>query len=139
MAEETASEPGAPDGRREQWEQSTLRKALDHLGLEVSPHDYYGPEDIAGFDFYEKVGFAGSYPFTSTLYAAQFLGTEPKGDSADPRMARAGRLFGLRDGRGTSGSTPGDARSVRSDRRSEHRLGPAEPAGLGFRRSASAR
>ena len=91
MAEETASEPGAPDGRREQWEQSTLRKALDHLGLEVSPHDYYGPEDIAGFDFYEKVGYAGSYPFTSTLYAAQFLGTE--GDS-DPRMARAGRYSG---------------------------------------------
>jgi methylmalonyl-CoA mutase N-terminal domain/subunit len=77
--------------RRAHWEETTLRRAQSYLGLEESPHRYFGPEDSEGFDFFEKVGYPGEYPFTSTLYAAQLPGTE--GDD-DPKMRRAGRYSG---------------------------------------------
>jgi methylmalonyl-CoA mutase N-terminal domain/subunit len=56
--------------RKEEWEEVTLKKALDRFGAKESPSKVYTPLDIPDFDFLEKVGFPGEYPFTSGIYPA---------------------------------------------------------------------
>ena len=51
------------------WKGTTVKKALDRFPLlKASPSRFYTPADSAGFDFMEKVGFPGEYPFTAGTY-----------------------------------------------------------------------
>jgi hypothetical protein len=54
--------------RRKEWERDTLKKSLDRFGVTESPNRFYTPLDNKGFDFLEKVGFPGEYPFTAGLF-----------------------------------------------------------------------
>jgi len=49
----------------EKWQDKVVRPKLKKFKLEESPTRFYTPEDIEGFDFLEKVGFPGQYPFTA--------------------------------------------------------------------------
>ena len=51
--------------RREEWEATVLKPALERFGLEECPTKFYSPADVSDFDFLEKVGFPGQYPFTA--------------------------------------------------------------------------
>jgi methylmalonyl-CoA mutase N-terminal domain/subunit len=63
--------------RREEWEKGTLKQALDRFKISKSPNEFYTPLDIADFDFAEKVGFPGEYPFTAGAYASSVPGSGP--------------------------------------------------------------
>ena len=55
--------------RRKEWEEGTLRQALERFGAAESPNRFYTPADLGDFDFLEQVGFPGEYPFTAGEYA----------------------------------------------------------------------
>jgi methylmalonyl-CoA mutase N-terminal domain/subunit len=50
---------------KNQWEERVVRPRLDKLKLSTNPTRFYTPLDVADFDFLEKVGFPGQYPFTA--------------------------------------------------------------------------
>lgn len=52
------------------WEERVLGKALERFGVKKSHQKYYSPLDIKNFDFLEKIGFPGYYPYTSGEYPA---------------------------------------------------------------------
>ena len=56
--------------REEEWKEKTVNKALEKFPyLEQSPSRFYTPNDLPeDFDFLEKVGFPGQYPYTSGTY-----------------------------------------------------------------------
>lgn len=56
--------------RRKEWQEKTLGRALERLGISESPNRFYTPLDLGQHDFLEKVGFPGEYPFTSGIYPA---------------------------------------------------------------------
>ncbi len=69
--------------KKEQWEGSTLRKVLDRFperkkkfttisGIEVDR--LYTPLDIENFDYNEKLGFPGEYPFTRGVQPTMYRG-----------------------------------------------------------------
>ncbi len=51
--------------KKEKWQTEIYDKKLAKLGLKKRPTRYYTPADLPDFDFEKKVGFPGSYPFTS--------------------------------------------------------------------------
>jgi len=70
---------------KREWEETTLREARSRSGerdaaFETSSgqpvQPLYSPEDLAGFDYLEKLGFPGEYPFTRgvqpTMYRGRF-------------------------------------------------------------------
>ncbi|MFH1485269.1 MAG: hypothetical protein ABIH46_04285, partial [Chloroflexota bacterium] len=59
------------DRRRREWEESVLKPALERFGLKESPSKFYTPADVGDFDFMEKVGFPGQYPFTAGTFPAK--------------------------------------------------------------------
>ena len=63
--------------KREEWEKGPLKQALDRFGIEKSPNEFYTPLDIPDFDFVDKVGFPGEYPFTAGSYASSVPGSGP--------------------------------------------------------------
>jgi methylmalonyl-CoA mutase N-terminal domain/subunit len=81
--------------KRKQWEEGTLKKTLDRFGVTESPNQYYTPADIRDFDFLEKVGFPGEYPFTADIYATSVPGVVGAGYAASGGgLARAGGYSG---------------------------------------------
>ncbi|RLB40257.1 MAG: methylmalonyl-CoA mutase, partial [Deltaproteobacteria bacterium] len=51
------------------WEEGALKKAMERFSfLQEPPARYYTPLDRSDFDFLEKVGFPGQYPFTAGTY-----------------------------------------------------------------------
>jgi len=54
---------------RRKWEDGTLKKGVQRLGLSESPIQYYTPADVAEHDFLENVGFPGEFPFTAGRHA----------------------------------------------------------------------
>jgi methylmalonyl-CoA mutase, N-terminal domain len=50
---------------RKQWEENTLKPRVAKYGLAESPTRFCTPLDSNGFDFLEKVGFPGEFPFTA--------------------------------------------------------------------------
>jgi methylmalonyl-CoA mutase N-terminal domain/subunit len=58
---------------RKEWEEETLRKNAERLGLKEAPIEYYTPLDIEEHDFLENVGFPGEYPFTAGRFAIPVL------------------------------------------------------------------
>lgn len=56
--------------KEQEWKEGTVKKALGRFPLlKESPSRFYTPLDIEDFDFLEKVGFPGDYPFTAGTYA----------------------------------------------------------------------
>jgi len=57
--------------REQEWKDKTVKKALSRFPiLKESPSRFYTPLDLnEDFDFLEKVGFPGEYPFTAGTYA----------------------------------------------------------------------
>ncbi len=47
------------------WTKTDLQKRVERFHLEKSPTRFYTPAAIKKFDFLEKVGFPGRYPFTA--------------------------------------------------------------------------
>ena len=90
--------------RKKQWEEGLVKTALDRLGLKESPNHFCTPLDVPEFDFLEKVGFPGEYPFTACTFPV--MATTPperitsgsdlagKSETSGARMVRAGRYSG---------------------------------------------
>ncbi|MDP6101190.1 MAG: methylmalonyl-CoA mutase family protein [Dehalococcoidia bacterium] len=89
--------------KQQEWQEGTVKKALDRLGAKESPNQFYTPLDVPDFDFLGKVGFPGEYPFTSSTFpvnarpvperAASDEDTAGKSEAPGVRM-RAGRYSG---------------------------------------------
>ncbi|MFC2006152.1 methylmalonyl-CoA mutase family protein [Chloroflexota bacterium] len=60
--------------RKKEWEENCLKPALKRFGAEESPSRFYSPADLKDFDFLEKVGFPGEYPFTAAAFPAPVPG-----------------------------------------------------------------
>lgn len=54
---------------KKKWEESTLKKGMQRLGLSESSISYYTPADLGEHDFLENVGFPGEFPFTAGRHA----------------------------------------------------------------------
>ena len=83
--------------KRREWEEQTLKPAVQRFGLKVSPNKFYGPADLEGFDFLTKVGFPGEYPFTASTYPLYPYQAGTRGGGAiqtAPSLVRSGRYSG---------------------------------------------
>ena len=63
--------------KRKEWENGTLKKQLDRFNITESENEFFTPADIEDFNFMEKVGFPGEYPFTAGVYPCQVPGSGP--------------------------------------------------------------
>jgi methylmalonyl-CoA mutase N-terminal domain/subunit len=84
------------DAKR-QWEQHSVAPALKRFKLAENPTRFYTPLDLPDFDFIEKVGFPGQYPFTAGTYAFLPYQAGQKGTGfipQSPELVRAGRYSG---------------------------------------------
>jgi methylmalonyl-CoA mutase N-terminal domain/subunit len=50
---------------KKKWEDQVVGPKLDRFNLRENPTRFYTPLDLGDFDFLEKVGFPGQYPFTA--------------------------------------------------------------------------
>jgi len=84
--------------QRKEWETGTLKKSLDRFGVTESPNKFFTPLDIRDFDFLEKVGFPGEYPFAAGVYPCQVPGSGPVTGGyhigGGGGLVRAGRYLG---------------------------------------------
>ena len=84
--------------KRKEWEAGPLKKSLERFGVAESPNKFYTPLDVKEFDFLEKVGFPGEYPFTAGVYPCSVPGSGPvTGGSylaGGGGLIRAGRYSG---------------------------------------------
>jgi methylmalonyl-CoA mutase N-terminal domain/subunit len=80
------------------WEKKTLKPALERFKLKESPTRFYSPLDFDdGFNFLDKVGFPGQYPFTAGTYPTFPYRTGERGSGGIAQAAglvRAGRYSG---------------------------------------------
>jgi len=83
---------------KKRWEEKTLTPALERFKLKESPTRFYSPLDFDdGFNFLEKVGFPGQYPFTAGTYPTFPYRTGERGSGGIAQAAglvRAGRYSG---------------------------------------------
>ncbi|MDT7943735.1 MAG: methylmalonyl-CoA mutase family protein [Dehalococcoidia bacterium] len=70
---------------RQRWEETTLRRNLERLGLERSPVRLYTPLDVKPKRYMERLGFPGEYPFTRGTYAVPLMATAYGGDAMGVR------------------------------------------------------
>src|SRR4030042_1471673 len=84
--------------KRQEWENGTLKKSLDRFGVTESTNEFYTPADVEDFDFMEKVGFPGEYPFTAGVYPCPVPGSGPVTGGyhigGGGGLVRAGRYLG---------------------------------------------
>ena len=83
--------------KKKEWQEGTLKESLKRFKATESPNRFYTPLDIPDFDFLEKVGFPGEYPYTASTYPSMVPGTGPVkggGPFAVAGLARAGRYSG---------------------------------------------
>ncbi len=76
--------------RRKEWEGKVLKPTLERFNLKEAPTRFYTPADISDFDFVEKVGFPGQYPFTTYDYPTRVY----KYSRGEETQHRAGRYSG---------------------------------------------
>ena len=50
---------------KEEWQEKIVDQRLKKFNLADSPTRFYTPSDLTDFDFLERVGFPGQYPFTA--------------------------------------------------------------------------
>ncbi len=86
------------DVKRKEWEQGTLADSLKRFKKSKSGTRFCTPLDIPEFDFLEKVGFPGQYPYTAGVYADLPPGAGPVrgggGSLAVGGLVRAGQYAG---------------------------------------------
>ncbi len=84
--------------KKKEWEEKTLKPALERFKLKESPTRFYTPLDVGGeVDFLNKVGFPGQYPFTAGTFPTFPYRTGERGSGAiaqAPGLVRAGRYSG---------------------------------------------
>lgn len=100
--------------RRKQWEAGPLKQNLERFRVTESPNKFYSPLDVRDFDFLEKVGFPGEYPFTAGIYSCPAPLRKPETGSEDA-IARAGSYTGY--------GTPEDTRDYYISERIRGRRG----------------
>lgn len=66
------------EDRRKSWELEALAPALKRFNVKQSPNRYYTPLDVADFDYLEKVGLPGAYPYTGGIYPCMAPDRIPK-------------------------------------------------------------
>lgn len=59
--------------KKREWEKECLATSLARAGVSKTPYEFYTPLDVKDFDFLEKVGFPGDYPFTANTFAVGLL------------------------------------------------------------------
>ena len=83
---------------KEKWEQKTLKPALERFKLKQAPTMFYTPLDAGEqFNFLDKVGFPGQFPFTAGTFPTFPYRTGERGSGAiaqAPGLVRAGRYSG---------------------------------------------
>ena len=83
---------------KKQWEDKTLKPALERFKLKESPTQFHAPSDLKdGFNFLDHVGFPGQYPFTAGTYPTFPYRTGERGSGGIAQAAglvRAGRYSG---------------------------------------------
>jgi methylmalonyl-CoA mutase N-terminal domain/subunit len=79
--------------RRKEWQERSVKRSVERFGVEQSPSRFYTPADIKGFDFLEKVGFPGEYPFTAMEYPSNLPALRVRGGSS-ALLVRAGAYSG---------------------------------------------
>ena len=57
----------------QKWEEGTLKKNIQRLGMQKSPIELYTPLDLQGHDYMRDVGFPGEYPFTAGRFAIPLI------------------------------------------------------------------
>ncbi|MGQ9694577.1 MAG: methylmalonyl-CoA mutase family protein [Thermodesulfobacteriota bacterium] len=84
--------------KKKEWEEKTLKPALERFKLKESPTHFYTPLDVGGeVDFLNKIGFPGQYPFTAGTFPTFPYRTGERGSGAiaqAPGLVRAGRYSG---------------------------------------------
>ena len=83
---------------KEKWEQKTLKPALERFKLKEAPTRFYSSLDAGEkFDFLDKVGFPGQYPFTAGTFPTFPYQTGERGSGSIAQatgLVRAGRYSG---------------------------------------------
>lgn len=84
--------------KKKEWEESCLKPALKRFGAKEPDARFYSPLDIKDFDFLDKVGFPGEYPYTAGTFPCPVPGSAPQKGSAEMGggggLVRAGRYSG---------------------------------------------
>ncbi len=84
--------------QKERWQERSLKPALERFKLKESPTKFYTPADLGDdFNFLDRVGFPGQYPFTAGTYPTSPYRTgDPStgGRAGAPGLVRAGRYSG---------------------------------------------
>ncbi len=84
--------------RKSEWEEVPLKESLERFGIKESPNRFYTPLDIRDYDFLNKEGFPGEYPFTADIYPCAAPGSThlPGGGHlmAGGGLIRAGQYSG---------------------------------------------
>ena len=99
-ADEPSTRPASAEDvarARAEWQERTLAPALQRFGIDEPQDRFYGPDDVADFDFLEDVGFPGQYPFTAGTYATDPAASGGRGTGQIPQgkgLVRAGRYSG---------------------------------------------
>ncbi|MFW6276300.1 MAG: methylmalonyl-CoA mutase family protein [Bacteroidota bacterium] len=85
---------------KKEWQEKVVKPKMNKYKLQKSPTRFYTPEDLEGFDFEEKIGFPGQFPFTAgndPIPRWQALATEEARKSArhEYGTSRASRYGGF--------------------------------------------
>lgn len=86
---------------RQRWEETTLKRNLDRLGLDESPRSLHTPAEGPDGDYMDRLGFPGEYPFTRGAWAVPAFGS-PVFDGSE---GAAGPRAGVYAGYGTAEDT----------------------------------
>ena len=60
-----SDELGKVDKATAIWEEKVVKPRLEKFKLKENETKFYTPKDIEGFDFLDKVGYPGTYPYTA--------------------------------------------------------------------------
>jgi len=91
--------------KKKEWQEGCVKPSLKRFGITESPARFYTPDDIQDFDFLEKVGFPGDYPFTAGAYAIPTPGLAPSVGSGFQDTAKGLVRAGQYSGYGTAEDT----------------------------------
>jgi len=84
--------------KKAEWEEGTLKETLKRFGAKEKVAEFYTPVDLKNYDFMEKIGFPGEYPFTAGIYASPVPGSTASMGSGfqdvAPGLVRAGSYSG---------------------------------------------
>ncbi len=91
--------------KKKEWEEGTLKETLKRFRVEEKIAEFYTPAEMNNFDFMEKVGFPGEYPFTAGIYPSPVPGSTASMGSGFQDIAPGLRRAGFYSGYGSSENT----------------------------------